>query len=40
MSWDSAAIGALIAAGLLVSIAGAVALVSRRRAPRRARPAV
>ena len=40
MSWDSAAIGALIAAGLLVAIAGAVALVSRRRAPGRARPAV
>jgi hypothetical protein len=31
MSWDSAAIGALAAAGLLISLAGAGALVSRRR---------
>ena len=36
MSWDSAAIGALIAAGLLVALAGAATLVARRRSPRRA----
>ncbi len=36
LSWDSAAIGALAAAGLLISLAGATALVSRRRT----RPAV
>ena len=40
MSWDSAAIGALIAAGLLVSLAGMAVLVSRRRAPRHARAAM
>jgi hypothetical protein len=34
MSWDSAAIGALLAVGLLTAAAGAVTLVSRRRAPR------
>ena len=31
MSWDSAAIGALAAAGLLISLAGVGALVTRRR---------
>jgi hypothetical protein len=36
MSWDSAAVGALIAAGALISLAGIAALVSRRRT----RPAV
>jgi hypothetical protein len=40
MSWDSAAIGALIAAGLLSILGGAAVLVSRRRAPRHPRPAV
>jgi hypothetical protein len=31
LSWDSAGIGALIAAGLFASIAGAVVLIGRRR---------
>ena len=34
MSWDSAAIGALIGAGLLAAFAGIATLVSRRRTPR------
>jgi hypothetical protein len=38
--WDSAAVGALIAAGLLVALAGVMTLVSRRRTPRKPRPAL
>jgi hypothetical protein len=37
-AWDSAAIGALAGAGLLISIAGGGVLITRRR-PRAARPA-
>jgi hypothetical protein len=37
-AWDSAAIGALAGAGLLLSVAGGSVLVTRRR-PRTARPA-
>jgi hypothetical protein len=38
LEWDSAAIGALAGAGLLISIAGGGVLIARRR-PRAARPA-
>jgi hypothetical protein len=36
--WDSAAIGAIAGAGLIISIAGGGVLITRRR-PRAARPA-